>query len=321
MSLDILVVYNTCGKSGLEPNEQIFTAIRSMLLQDKSNMRILWSSVYNDEFLRDAVGEEFGDRISHCYIDAKVPVPVSFNRAVQKFHEEVDSEVDRIMYVDSGVRFLRTDDIRLLYDVADRNDVGMVSARSLNDDGYWDNLKVGRFRDDHDSYESEMFKGKNYIVPVGKAVNLHCQIFSSDIYDYYGRCYTDVFAGYASESVFSFICAALGLKWIVSRNVVVDHLRIPYSNSCMFPPHEHVAKGGKSEDYGFCVDSVIEICKRGQEYGLGLEELAGTVMHDPSKFDKNGFATDPRLKQFIRDNLFLTPDKFDYNKLEAKFIP
>lgn len=34
---------------------------------------------------------------------------------------------------------------------------------------------------------------------------------------------------------------------------------------------------------------------------------------------KNGFALDPRLKQYIKDNFFLSPDILDYDKIECVF--
>ena len=53
---------------------------------------------------------------------------------------------------------------------------------------------------------------------------------------------------------------------------------------------------------------------------MGYEELQGILMHDVSKFDEDGFATDERLKPYIRDNLFLNKDVFDYDAVSNTFI-
>ena len=57
-----------------------------------------------------------------------------------------------------------------------------------------------------------------------------------------------------------------------------------------------------------------------RESGFGYEELQGVFPHEPSKY-KGGFAKDPvRLKEFVRKNMFLGTDVFNYDQISYKFL-
>jgi hypothetical protein len=68
-------------------------------------------------------------------------------------------------------------------------------------------------------------------------------------------------------------------------------------------------------------ESIVDIIKRGTEYGMGYEEVQRIVMHDSSKYDENGYSRSDKLKEYIRDNLYLSSNEFDYSKINRKFIP
>ena len=54
--------------------------------------------------------------------------------------------------------------------------------------------------------------------------------------------------------------------------------------------------------------------------GFGYEEMQGVFFHDKDKYE-NGFVKDPeRLKEFIRKNMFLQKEHFDYDNINYKFV-
>lgn len=44
------------------------------------------------------------------------------------------------------------------------------------------------------------------------------------------------------------------------------------------------------------------------------------LLHNPEKFDKNGFAKENNLKSFIKENFYLSKDILDYDKVRTEMI-
>ena len=44
------------------------------------------------------------------------------------------------------------------------------------------------------------------------------------------------------------------------------------------------------------------------------------LIHDPEQFDKDELSIDNRLKEFIKNNLFLSKNVLDYDNIKYKFI-
>jgi hypothetical protein len=51
--------------------------------------------------------------------------------------------------------------------------------------------------------------------------------------------------------------------------------------------------------------------------GLGYEECQNIVNHDPSQWDENFHCRNEELKQYIKENLYLTTGEFDYNLING----
>ncbi len=309
----LAVVFNTCGIKRESP-ENYITNIKSILDQDFDGSRIILSSCLNSEAARDLVRREFGDNISYNYIDEVLPVNVTFNHSCIKVKEHF-GDFEGYVYVDSGITFKTQKDLSNLYEIFKKTNSAMVSSRTDTDSGYhlwfgvgdglWDTSK------DHELFNKDIFK-----IPIGKTVNLHVQIFSNQLFDYYGYMIPDIYAGYCTESVFSFLCAAINKDFVVSRDVIVSHLHQMDIGSSGFDPLQWQLKGGKPYEHPFLVDSILETANKGHEFGFGYEECEGILMHDPDKFDENGYAKDHRLKDFIRDTQFVgNIGLMDYDKV------
>ncbi|MAR66583.1 MAG: hypothetical protein CL833_04955 [Crocinitomicaceae bacterium] len=302
MSNKLLIVYNTCGIKRESPDKYIKN-IESILNQDIDNSRVVMSSCLNSDGVRNQVKNHFGDRISYNFIDDILPVNVTFNHSCIKAREEI-GDFEGYTYVDSGITFTKIDDMSKLYNLFKKDDYGMVASRTSTDSGYslWFDLGEGLW---DTSQDYKLFEKGDFVIPVGKTVNLHVQIFAKKLFDYYGFLVPDIYAGYCTESVFSFLCAALKTKFVVSSDVIVDHLHQMDIGSSGFDPLSWQKMGGKSYEHPFKVKSVVELAKAGHEFGFGYEECENILMHDPSKFDENYFALDDRLKSYIKDNQFI----------------
>jgi len=310
----LAIIFNTCGIKRESLNNYI-NNIQSILDQDFDGARVILSSCLNSQKVREFIHDSFGDRISYNYIDEVLPVNVTFNHSCIKARDEF-GDFEGYVYVDSGITFRRRNDISQLYSVFKKTNSAMIASRTNTDSGYhlwfgvgdglWDTSK------DHELFSQETFK-----IPVGKTVNLHVQIFSKHLFDYYNYIIPDIYAGYCTESVFSFLCAALGKDFRVCRDVIVSHLHQMDIGSSGFDPLQWQQNGGKPYEHPFLVDSIIDIANKGYEFGFGYEECEDILMHDPDKFDENGYAKDYRLKDFIRDTQFVgNMGLMDYDKVD-----
>ena len=299
----LLVVYNTCGISGLENNDNYIESLNSILNQKFKDVKIVVSDCLSGEEDRKKIQNIFADRLSYCYYDEVLPVTVTFNKTILESIKRF-GEFDGYVYVDSGIRFINDDQLSELYDLLMSGPYGMVSAQTNDDAGYTENLGT-----------EDLFQDGHFVIPIGKAVNLHVQIFSNDIQKFYGKCYVDIFASYCSESVFSFVCAAINKKWVIHKDVIVNHDRVLHSNSAGFPPLKWVMEGLETYDHPYLVNSVVDIAKKGQKYGLGYEECRKIVLHDSQHYNKEGYCVNTELKEYIKDNLFLSTELLDYDRI------
>ena len=309
----LLVVYNTCGILRQNENpQQYISNIQSILDQNFDDMQIAVSSCLNSDAVKTTLKESFGDKISYNSIDLRLPVSITFNHTVHKCVEKY-GEFEGYLYVDSGINFnSSSDNINKLYELFESNKYAMVCARTNEDMGFetWFDSADG----------TELFEDEKLIVPVGRAVNLHAQIFSHEILKTYGTILPDIFAGQCMESVFTFICAAIKKSWSVHRDVIVHHTTGMDGASAGFLPFAWEMQGNKKWDHLIGTkESILDIIARGKEYGMGYEELQKICMHDVDKFDEQGHALDDRLAGYIRDNIYLQKSQLNYNDIEHNF--
>ena len=153
------------------------------------------------------------------------------------------------------------------------------------------------------------------IIPVGRACNLHTQLFSNDIFKAYdGKIIPDIFVAYCTESVFSFVAAGVSQKWVILKDLVLDHLKSVDGATCGF---HHIEPKGDSTNILFGDLDINEIVKNpdASESGFGYEAMQGVFFHDKEKYDNGSVKEPERLKEFIRLNVFRKEACFDYNKV------
>jgi hypothetical protein len=324
--MSLLVIYNACGLSGKENSSSYIQHIETILAQDLEDKKIVFSGCYISPETFHNVSDWFRDRISYCLTNEELAVNQSFNLAVQKSVEEF-GEFDGYVYVASDVKF--TDDVRSLSRLHDRilnSKNGIVYPEIDQDNGYFWWFNFEQSKNIWDVFGRE----KDFTVPVGLTANLHCAVFSNKIYKEYGRVLPDIFVSYCSESTFSFLAAATQQKFIIANDVICHH-------GVQKGPHHQL--DGQTQVYGAGWDlvfpgskSVKEIVEshEARESGFGHEEWVPNqknvpndkvyLIHDKKQFDENGFSIDGRLKEFIKNNLFLPKSVLDYDSLECRFI-
>lgn len=319
--MKLLVVNNICGLSNKENTNYYISSIESIFRQNFNDYKVVISSCLNTEDTIKKLNNRFPEANIN-WIKDKIPVNCSFNHTVLKSIEKF-GEFEGYIYLDSGCHFLeQTNILQEIYDLYKSGPYGLVSIRTNTNTGFKDWFGIGKH--DNDSLEfNKFFRSLNShpIIPIGKAINLHCQLYSNDLVKFYGKPIVDILAGEAHESLYSFVVAAIDRKWVINNRIEIHHETSLDGPSLGFPPIKFVKETGMKPCFaGFCCNNVLERIHNGYKYGLGFEEISGVQMHIEDKFDEDGYALDFRLKHYIKDNLYLQPREFDYEKINYEWI-
>ncbi|MCX6779055.1 MAG: hypothetical protein NTU97_02395 [Candidatus Magasanikbacteria bacterium] len=265
--------------------------------------------------------DEFQNNISYNFIDDILPVNITFNHTAQQCVKEMGA-ANGYLYIDSGIILERADVVRRLYELHISGPYGMTAARTDTDAGTFLWFNEGRDYSD-ESGQDKLFKDGHFVIPIGKTINLHIQIFDNSIFENYNHCLLpDIFASHCTESTFSFLNAAIHKKFIIHKDIIVKHYTSMDGASSGFRP-ELAKVLGWQHLLPFSHKKILDIIadKEGIECGFGYEECQNILMHDKTQFDKNGYAKQPgRLRNFILKNLYLPYESFDYEQPTFKFI-
>ena len=307
--MKLLAIYNTCGIDCIEKIDWYKQCIHSLLNQQFKDYRVILSSCKNSDSVKCQLQKEFGNDISYNFIDDVVPILVSFNHTILKCIQSFE-KFDGYLYCESGIDIQQQDVFSRLYNLFQSGPYGIVSAQPDNDVGFH-------------YEETPDLKTNHYVIPIGKSINNHLGIFSHQLLEYYGRIYPDIFGGHCNESVLSFVCAALKLRWVVHKDIVVHHELNIDKQSAGFCTHRWVRETGRPTwDHPFIIPSIAQrvITKENYDVGLGYEEARHIMIHNPDHYDENGYCINEQLKTTIKEKLFLRKNEFDYQKINYTFI-
>jgi len=315
MENKVLLVYNTCGIRG-DNTEHYIKCIKTLLKQKFDGFKIVLSSCKNSTECIKQLYAEFKNEISYCLTRDLYTVNITFNNAVRKSVAKF-GDFDSYMYVDSGCWFDDDDVVQKSYDCLRSGPHGIVTLQIDNDEAL--NALDARFVH---STEEVQITGENYIVPIGKSINEHVFLFSSEIYkNCNDKIQPDVFAAHCTESVFSYVAAAAGQKWVIMADKQIRHHRSIDGASSGFEHHSRVHGNtwnnllyGRDANY-FINDTEAIAC------GVGYEECNNIMNHNPEAYDEDGFAKDPEsLLEKVNQYFFLADDELDYDKIVCKYI-
>lgn len=306
--MKLLTVLNICGISGKQNTFYYGDTLVSNLFQSfyqtpaNQGSKIAVSSCASSAQVREDLTRAFQHTdICFNWIPGRYPLGVTFNDTVDQMVKHFGA-FDAYLYIDSGISFWgQWGVIDYLVDKHVTNKNAITAIATSNDTGFeWNGIPTTL---------------EPYVLPVGKAFNMHCQIFDESWRQAYGRILPDIFASDTSESVFSFMAAAIGKKIEIRKEASVLHVLSMDGPSSGF-------ERGRSLFPGVASQKTLEaICAEGRPYGFGYEECRKVCVHIPEKYDDQGNALDERLLPFIKENLFLHPPLFDYATIERDFIP
>jgi|TARA_R110002126_G_scaffold54499_10_gene147584 hypothetical protein len=345
----LLLVYNTCGilddkdrgrRSVISKKKILYyiTAIKALINQDLDNYKVVVSMYKSSLECKKQLAKKFGNKISYIFYDkGALSVNHTFNKTIQLCVEKF-GKFEGYLYIDSGVHFgpiktsvhpvygshdyptQNTTIVKKMYDLFKDGPYAMVDGQVDWDAGF---EQIGF---DYDSGPPAQIQGENVIIPVGKAVNMHIKIYSHELYENYDRrVHPDVFAAFCSESVLSFLAAAIKKKWAVLADEIVHHFGCieahDGSNSADFHKKSpiynnawnNLLHGRNALDFINDQEAI--------DAGLGYEEINNIMMHKQDAFDEEGFAKNPeKLREIIMKYFFLTKEEFDYDKIKYNLI-
>jgi hypothetical protein len=302
MNDKFLVVYNICEIRG----NNLFwyvECLENLLKQDYPNFHIVVSGCKVSAATKSGLRGKFGNKMTFSFFDEVWPVNVTFNKTVLIEHARNDT-YDGFIYIDSGMNVRnQTNILSEINKRSNTRDYGMVTIQASTDTGY--ELWFGK-------PENGFVFNEDFIVPVGRCCNLHFQFFDRRLLEYYNRVIPDVFKTNCTESTFSFLNAALGLKWVFVKDIAVEHLKYADGASSGFTAQYYGTKEPWNNLLGDLDANKLIVTPEAKALGLGYEEGAGVMMHDPTLYDENGFAKNPLLKAYIKEYLFAPQRVVDY---------
>jgi hypothetical protein len=293
---NVLAIYNTCGLSGRNNSATYINHLRPILSQDCPGYRVVLSDCCNSEEVRVKLMEEFGDAMSYNFIDDKLPLNITCN-ATAKAMTERFGQFDSYLYIDSGVHFGNEFNVAkdLWQLLRSDSDYALVASRINGDEGYseWRFFPYGNVKT---------------IVPIGKTVNLHCQLYSLEYFLAYNqKLLPDIFASDTHESIYTFLTAAINKRFVI-HPMLLNH---------------HVSVDGPSIGFGRgrklfqCSKEIEQIVHEGRQFGFGYEECQSVCVHIETMY-RDGFLENPEpLYNWIVKNMFLS---FDYNAIRQNLI-
>ena len=315
MENKVLLVYNTCGIRG-DNTEHYIKCIRTFLNQKFDGLEIVLSSCKNSSQCIKEIYAAFGDKISYCLTPELYTVNVTFNNAVRQSVAK-HGEFDSYLYVDSGCWFNDDDIVQKIYSCLRSGPHGIIALQVDNDEAL--NVLDPKFAH---TTEDMQITGANYTIPIGKSINQHVHLFSSEIYkNCKGKIHPDIFAAHCSESVFNYIAAAASQRWVILADLQVNHLRSIDGASSGFSHHSAVhGNTWNNLLYGRNANDFIND-PEAYEAGIGYEECNNIMNHNPDAYDENGFAKYPdKLLEKVNQYFFLTDKELNYDEIVCKYI-
>lgn len=308
----LLAVYNICGIGGFQNFAYYENAISSILRQriGDDELKVVVSSCCSNEDTIRNLTHWFSEQVSFNWITESLPLTVTFNHTVMKCVEEFGA-FDGYLYLDSGINFWdpsgRWDALNIFWQAHCLTDnVALTAAMPSNDDGSsWWGITYPELGE--------------YTYKIGETTNLHCQIYSEEFRKAYGgKLHCDIFANDTSESVTSYLCAAIRKKFIMTNRIRVFH-------NCHLDGASIGWRGGDGpvKRLFMTEKTMDQRYQEGYQFGFGYEECNGNAnwLHDPTMFNENGEALAPEaLHKFLKEELFLKKEEFDYDKIAHHFV-
>ncbi len=295
----MLVVYNICELAGRENWTYYLPAVNSIIGQKFDDFKVAISGCKVSPRTKERLRSTFGSGVIYNWVEDVLPLGVTFNHTVRKCFD-LYGDFETVTYIDSGVNLGANPNVlKAMWDRYATGKYAMVAHKVDTDMG-------------HDQWKMAPPRDRDFEIPLGRAVNLHLQLFSKEMYDAYdGKILPDIFASDTSESIFTFMCAALGKKWVLCHDQAVRHRQGVDGPSVGFR--------NKKPLLFRTARNINQICAEGAMCGFGYEECRPVLRHNSIFYNPDETHKEPnKLKEFIRKSCFIEDgDKF-YRSINHK---
>lgn len=316
---DLLIVYNTFG--GTDDDTQYSNGLSSIFWHiDENNLhdnvRVIVSSVLNQNGCIDKLKEKFGPRLKFVRYDYRWPVQVSFNKSVLVAEKEFDEQYEGYFYISAGIILPKIKD--LFTRIIQRNntgDFGLIQLLVDKDNGF--GMLRERFREWEEKKEQN-----DFLITVGDYCNFHLGILNRRMKEFYGVPLLDVYGICGMESGLTYTSYALRLKNIILSNSLCNHNPLSDRNL----PHGFFDENKTRPipcglNWGRTKEIFLNDIE-GIEAGLGnypgpywgLPEVV--LQHRKDKYDENFLSTDERLKYSIKRCYYTNKNELDYDNIQ-----
>ena len=305
--MNILTVYNTCGINQ-DNTDWYSTCIESILDQDYTTDVVVSSCLNSKECLHQ-LKNRFGKSIKIIFYDSRYIVNITFNKTA--LISDSQKKYDGFFFLDSGV--LLTDKSSVSNMVDRMPTASMVSLQVDYDTGF---EGIGYKQNS----TSPQIVNQDLIVPLGKGINLHSQIFGREILDLFGLIIPDVFAAYCTESTFSFLNACVEKDWVIVKDIIAHHNKAVDGPSSSQPHHSLVYRNPwnnllyNRNALDFITNQDCISC------GLGYEECGGIMMHNKEAYNDGIPKYKQRLINNIKTYFYSNKTEIDYNSIRYELI-
>lgn len=304
-----LVVYNTCEIR--KNNLFLYVQGLDLLLNQEKNgfdYDLAMSGCALHESTKTALRKRYGKNIIYSIIDDIYTVNITFNKSVDEI-VKLKGNYDGYIFVDSGVLTGFTNVLSEIHQRAITNQYGIISMQTDTDMGVenWFGLPTGH-----------IWRGQDFIVPIGKCVHIHFNYYPHRFYEYYGKVLPDIFKASCTESVFYYMVAPLKLKWCVVKDICLTHYKSA-DGATSLEKFEPPTKPYWNEL--MCDIDITKALKdpRAKTTGFGYDEWAHIFDHNPAAYDSDGMPLDAEgLGQFVKETVLLPKNLFNYDKIKCE---
>jgi hypothetical protein len=304
---EIGIVFNTCGIRGDFSHRYIKNLEALLNQKSRYKIHIIQSDCLSSDWSREKVREKIGGRILYNYINDKLPVNLTFNFSARKLLE-IYPNIEWIIYSESAITLEKYDISKLL--LCSCNNIGYISGLVSCDNNLHPFVKRGLITEGEDTEKlCEVYPKQCIDLDIGDSISCHLMAINKKVFTEFNGGLPDIFAGFCSESVLTFMAASLGLRWVVNTGVKVSHETQGDGRSVGFDP------AGNRFDRGFIIGGVQGRVRECVKYGLGYEECSNIIMHDASLFDGRLPIYQAELRECIKQNLFLQEKEFKYSDI------
>ena len=310
--MKILTIYNICG---IKHEQSLWygQCLQSIMDQNYSDNKIVVSSCINTDNCINYIKSLFGDTLDICRFKDPYTVNITFNKSVQEAVKRY-GEFDGYFYIDSGVLLNHPHVIKNAVDRLKTKKYAMISYQTDTDTGF---EPLG-FRQDSNTVQ---IVGDDFNIPIGKACNLHAQVFDHSIYKTFdSRIIPDIFRAYCTESTFSFLCGVVQKDWIIVKDILLHHNKGVDGASI---GQDHISKQHMNPWNNLLYNrDALEFINdnKAKSVGLGYEECNNIMNHDPNAFNCN-YAKYPKdLAEQILKYFYSTKEELDYDNIRTEYV-